>query len=138
MFFDAHGRPRSLLSSWTDVQAADAFAQAAGGRSWFRIDDLLRLREVIQEVGVDSRTGEIIERPAVQYTGTDRAGKPFTMAPDPGFSYNPGRAWSLWDKNGHLSDCIGGAEFAAFAAPRQAVNRRGAWTPRQRALLTCC
>jgi hypothetical protein len=49
MFFDAHGRLRSLLSSWTDVYARDAFAQASGGRSWFRIDDLLCLRALLDQ-----------------------------------------------------------------------------------------
>ena len=53
MFFDAHGRLRSLLSSWTDVQTPDTFAQASAGRSWFRIDDLLRLSALLdQTLGV--------------------------------------------------------------------------------------
>jgi len=43
MYFDGQGRLRSILTSWTSLAAADAFAQASGGRSWFRPDDLLRL-----------------------------------------------------------------------------------------------
>ena len=50
MFFDAKGRLRSLLTSWTDVQEADAFGRASAGRSWFRIDDLLRLRALLDQV----------------------------------------------------------------------------------------
>ncbi len=49
MFFDAQGRLRSLLTSWTDVQVADAFARASAGRSWFRVDDLLRLRTLLDQ-----------------------------------------------------------------------------------------
>lgn len=47
MFFDAHGRLRSLLAAWTSLAPQDAFAQASGGRSWFRIDDLLQLSALI-------------------------------------------------------------------------------------------
>ena len=50
MYFDSRGRLRSLLTSWTNVQTPDAFAAAAADRSWFRIDDLLRLRALLDEV----------------------------------------------------------------------------------------
>ena len=50
MYFDAQQRLRSMLTSWTDVQQPDAFARAAGGRSWLRIDDLLTLRALIDEL----------------------------------------------------------------------------------------
>jgi Family of unknown function (DUF5372) len=43
MYYDAHGRLRSVLASWTDVAERDLFAQASAGRSWFRSDDLQRL-----------------------------------------------------------------------------------------------
>ena len=43
MYYDAHGRLRSVLASWTDVPEPDLFAQASAGRSWFRSDDLQRL-----------------------------------------------------------------------------------------------
>ena len=51
MYFDSRGRLRSLLTSWTDVWQPDAFALAAGGRSWFRIDDLLALGALVDEIG---------------------------------------------------------------------------------------
>ena len=50
MYFDAHKRLRSVLASWTDVPAPDLFAQASGGHSWFRTDDLLRLRALVDDL----------------------------------------------------------------------------------------
>lgn len=47
-----------------------------------------RLKQVMQEVAIDKRTGEIIQRPAWQYTAPDGR----TMTPSPGWNYNPGRA----------------------------------------------
>lgn len=49
MFFDAEGRLRSMLVSWTSLAEQDLFAQAAAGRSWFRIGDLLTLATLLQE-----------------------------------------------------------------------------------------
>lgn len=49
MYYDAKGRLRSVLASWTDVPKADLFAQASAGRAWFRTDDLLRLCALIDE-----------------------------------------------------------------------------------------
>jgi hypothetical protein len=50
MFYDAEGRLRSMLASWTDVPEQDPFAQASAGRSWFRTDDLLRLSSMMDEI----------------------------------------------------------------------------------------
>ncbi|WP_159069138.1 DUF5372 family protein [Burkholderia metallica] len=44
MFYDEHGQLVSILASWTNVDEPDGFAQAAAGRSAFRVDDLRRLR----------------------------------------------------------------------------------------------
>ena len=49
-FFDEDGHLRSLLASWTNVDEPDAFARAAAGRSWLRVDDLARLRALVDEV----------------------------------------------------------------------------------------
>jgi hypothetical protein len=46
MFFDAQGRLRSMLASWTSLADEDLSA----GRSWFRPDDLLRLCVLIGEL----------------------------------------------------------------------------------------
>lgn len=51
IYFDAKGRLRSMLTSWTDVGQQDAFMQASGGRSWFRPDDLLRLHALLSQLG---------------------------------------------------------------------------------------
>ena len=55
MFFDAHGRLRSMLTSWTSLAGEDAFAQVSAGRSWFRIDDLLKLVALLEQCGESPR-----------------------------------------------------------------------------------
>jgi len=50
MFYNADGRLVSILASWTNADEPDMFAQAAAGRSWFRTDDLRRLRSLIDEL----------------------------------------------------------------------------------------
>lgn len=50
MFFDDKGRLRSLPTSWTNIDEPDAFSQCAGGRSWLRVDDLVHLRVLVQEI----------------------------------------------------------------------------------------
>jgi len=49
-FFDEDEHLRSLLASWTDVDEPDAFTRAAAGRSWLRMDDLARLRALVDEL----------------------------------------------------------------------------------------
>jgi hypothetical protein len=50
MFYDAHGRLRSLPASWTDVNEADLFSQVAAGRSFSRPDDLSALASLIDRI----------------------------------------------------------------------------------------
>jgi hypothetical protein len=50
MYFDSKGKLRSILASWTSLAEQDLFAQASGGRSWFRVDDLLSLCAQIAEL----------------------------------------------------------------------------------------
>lgn len=50
MFFDERGRLRSLLATWTNVDEPDAFTQAAAGRSWLRLDDLVTLAALIHDI----------------------------------------------------------------------------------------
>jgi len=47
MFYDAQGRLRSLLASWTDVDNVDLFTEVAAGRSFSRPDDLAALAAFI-------------------------------------------------------------------------------------------
>jgi hypothetical protein len=46
MYYDVHGQLRSMLTSWTSLHELDSFMAASGGRSWFRVDDLLLLSEL--------------------------------------------------------------------------------------------
>jgi hypothetical protein len=50
MFFDAHGRLRSLLASWTSIDEPDLFTQVAEGKAFLRPDDLAALADLIDEV----------------------------------------------------------------------------------------
>jgi len=50
MYFDAQGRLRSMLTSWTSLWPEDLFTQAAAGQSWWRTDDLLHLTMLIDEL----------------------------------------------------------------------------------------
>ena len=49
-FFDEDGHLRSLPASWTNVDEPDAFTRAAAGRSRLRMDDLTRLRVLVDEI----------------------------------------------------------------------------------------
>ncbi len=48
MYFDAAGRLRSVLTSWTNLEGPDLFSTASNGRSWFRPDDLLQLCALLE------------------------------------------------------------------------------------------
>ena len=56
MYFDRDGKLRSMPASWTSVCERDSFLQAAAGQSWFRIDDLLELAELLQSLEQGRRT----------------------------------------------------------------------------------
>jgi hypothetical protein len=46
-YYDADGRLKSFLANVTDMCPMDAFGRISGGRSAFRLDDLLELRELV-------------------------------------------------------------------------------------------
>jgi hypothetical protein len=50
MYFDQQGRVRSLPAAWTDVDPPDTRSQVAAGRAYLRVDDLLKLGELVFEV----------------------------------------------------------------------------------------
>ena len=52
MFYDADGKMVSMLSSWTNIDQVDAYAQSDGGGSWFRTDDLRNLRALVDELTI--------------------------------------------------------------------------------------
>lgn len=45
----ADGSPLSVPINWTDAVPADAYLTVGGGRSLFRVEDLLALKELIAE-----------------------------------------------------------------------------------------
>ena len=47
MYYDDQGHLRSMLTSWTSLHELDSFMAASSGRSWFRVDDLLRLSALV-------------------------------------------------------------------------------------------
>jgi hypothetical protein len=47
-FHDGHGRLRSMPATWTSVVEPDPFVTLSGGRSLFRVADLLRLADLLQ------------------------------------------------------------------------------------------
>lgn len=57
MFYDARGRLRSLLASWTNVDEPDVFTKVAAAKSFLRPDDLAALAVLIDEIerGHDGR-----------------------------------------------------------------------------------
>ncbi len=49
------------------------------------------IRDVVDRVGIDRRTGEAVERPGKEIVWTGADGRERAFRPDPGWSYNPGR-----------------------------------------------
>ncbi len=72
-----------------------------------------RLDEELRTVAIDKRTGEPLRRPVTIYRFPDGAGRTRGFAPDPGWNYNPGMAWSRYDKDGLLPDSSGGGPALA-------------------------
>ncbi len=46
-YYDHEGRLKSFPASVTDMAPVDAFTRISSGRSAFRVDDLLELRELL-------------------------------------------------------------------------------------------
>jgi uncharacterized protein DUF5372 len=49
-YYEAGGKLKSLMSNVTDVMARDAFDRISAGRSAFRIDDLLEVRHLLENL----------------------------------------------------------------------------------------
>jgi hypothetical protein len=49
-FRDEHGVLGSLPAAWTDAVPEDPFVVVAAGRSPFRVDDLLRLADLVERL----------------------------------------------------------------------------------------
>jgi hypothetical protein len=46
-FHDAEGQLQSILASCTDAGGRDPYVEIAGGRAFFRYEDLLRLADLV-------------------------------------------------------------------------------------------
>jgi hypothetical protein len=55
MYFNQNGKLRSMPASWTSVSDVNGFLEAAAGRSWFHVDDLLALVELLQTLKRERR-----------------------------------------------------------------------------------
>jgi hypothetical protein len=51
-FLDSSGQMQRLPSSWTDVAGEDPFVTVAAGRSPLRLEDLLRLVDLLDRLRV--------------------------------------------------------------------------------------
>ena len=49
-FFDEKGELIRVPASWTSVGAVDPFVAVSAGRSLFRVSDLLRLADIVEEL----------------------------------------------------------------------------------------
>jgi hypothetical protein len=57
-YYAPDGRLKSFLANITDVFTADAFTRISAGRSAFRVDDLLELRELLDRHGAPRGGGD--------------------------------------------------------------------------------
>ena len=48
------GRVVTVPGAWTSLGPADPWLEVAGGRALFRIDDLLRLADLVASVGAEA------------------------------------------------------------------------------------
>lgn len=60
MYYDDQGRLCSMLTSWTSLHELDSFLAASSGRSWFRVDDLLRLSAHISVMRSEQDDGGVL------------------------------------------------------------------------------
>jgi Family of unknown function (DUF5372) len=55
---DPSGRMRYLPARWTNIAAPDAFVLMAADRAYFRLEDLIRLKDRLKELqGMKARDG---------------------------------------------------------------------------------
>ncbi len=56
-FHDEDGRLVSLPAGWTSVNPQDPFVVTSAGRSLLRVDDLVKLVDLVRELDCRGRTG---------------------------------------------------------------------------------
>jgi hypothetical protein len=47
-YFDGEGRARTMPACWTSVAPTDPFVAIAAGRSYFRLEDLVKLADLLE------------------------------------------------------------------------------------------
>jgi hypothetical protein len=55
LFFNAKGRRSSVPLDWTDIGTVDPFIAVSAGRALFRVEDLLGLVRLIEEINSANR-----------------------------------------------------------------------------------
>ena len=55
-FYNDHGDTEGIPVVWTDLVAEDPFVVLSAGRALFRVEDLLRLSELIESLEAVSKT----------------------------------------------------------------------------------
>ncbi len=58
-FEDEEGRLKRLPASWTSAADPDPFVEVSAGRSCFRVEDLLRLKELLGRLEDDHDGGTV-------------------------------------------------------------------------------
>ena len=48
VFLDPEGRKVQVPTTWTDAAAPDPFVALSGARAYFRVEDLLRMEDLIR------------------------------------------------------------------------------------------
>jgi hypothetical protein len=52
-YYNDVGEVDCIPLAWTDAQGLDPFLEISGGRSFFRLEDLLRLLDLVSDLGVE-------------------------------------------------------------------------------------
>jgi len=52
-FLNSSGQMQRLPAAWTDIAGVDPFVKVAAGRSPLRVEDLLKLADLIEHLGKD-------------------------------------------------------------------------------------
>lgn len=72
LFEDGEGRVRWLATAWTSVAAPDPFVTLSGGRSYFRIEDLLRLARLVTTLSQPEETCKEVSAVGVKTSSSPR------------------------------------------------------------------
>ena len=57
-YVDSQGRLRMIPARWTSLAPPDPFVAASASRSWFRVEDLLALSDLVAGIAGERPPGE--------------------------------------------------------------------------------